>query len=117
MTNSNPKGVEFPKSFGVLLYPQFEVLDVAAPIEALNVLSRHKGYEEMRLSIISKTLDPVSVGPIAQTPGPWDLLGRSSTRPPILSRRRRIWMCCWFQAVTAERSITWWRQARHRRPY
>ena len=47
MTNSNPKGVEFPKSFGVLLYPQFEVLDVAAPIEALNVLSRHKGYEEM----------------------------------------------------------------------
>ena len=65
MTNSSSKGVSFPKSFGVLLYPQFEVLDVAAPIEALNVLARLEGYEDMTLSIISKTLDPISVGPIA----------------------------------------------------
>lgn len=65
MANSSSKASSFPKSFGVLLYPQFEVLDVAAPIEALNVLARLEGYEDMRLSIISKTLDPVSVGPIA----------------------------------------------------
>lgn len=56
---------EFPRSFGVLLYPQFEVLDIAGPVEALNVLSRRDGYEGMKLSLISKTLEPVGVGPIA----------------------------------------------------
>ncbi|KAK5053884.1 hypothetical protein LTR84_001846 [Exophiala bonariae] len=53
----------FPKSFGLLLYPQFEVLDAAGPIEALNLLSHLDGFTDMKLSIISKTLDPISIGP------------------------------------------------------
>ncbi|KAK5678087.1 hypothetical protein LTS10_009256 [Elasticomyces elasticus] len=51
----------FPRRFGLLLYPEFEVLDVAGPIEALIGLSQ-RGYEDMKLSIISHTLDPVSPG-------------------------------------------------------
>ena len=54
---------QFPKSFGLLLYPQFEVLDVAGPIEALNCLARADGFENMKLSIVSRSLDPVSIGP------------------------------------------------------
>ncbi|KAK3113103.1 hypothetical protein LTR53_009920 [Teratosphaeriaceae sp. CCFEE 6253] len=65
----------FPKSFGLLLYPQFEVLDVAGPIETLNTLARLKikddngqdkqPFAEITLSIIAKTWAPVTPGPIA----------------------------------------------------
>ncbi|EME79696.1 uncharacterized protein MYCFIDRAFT_212291 [Pseudocercospora fijiensis CIRAD86] len=53
---------DFPKSFGALYFPGFEVLDIAAPLEALNCLTRFPGFEDLNLSIISKTLDPISVG-------------------------------------------------------
>ncbi|KAF7198607.1 Isonitrile hydratase [Pseudocercospora fuligena] len=53
---------DFPKSFGALYFPGFEVLDIAGPLEALNCLSRFPGFEDLKLSIISKTLDPISVG-------------------------------------------------------
>ena len=65
---------KFPRSFGLLIYPQFEVLDAMGPIEALNCLARTPGFEDMTLSIISKTLDPVSVGPL-----PPDTLGQNFT--------------------------------------
>ncbi|KAH0556699.1 hypothetical protein GP486_005512 [Trichoglossum hirsutum] len=51
-----------PTRFGLLLYPQWEVLDVFGPAEALNVLSRPEfgaGYKHFSLSIISTTLEPV----------------------------------------------------------
>ncbi|KAK4494660.1 hypothetical protein PRZ48_014016 [Zasmidium cellare] len=60
MTTSKP----FPKSFGLLLFPGFEVLDVAGPIEILNCLARREGYDDMNLSVINRTLDPVSPGPV-----------------------------------------------------
>ncbi|KAI9663720.1 MAG: hypothetical protein M1821_007210 [Bathelium mastoideum] len=72
---------KFPKSFGVLYYPAFEVLDIAGPLEALNVLSRMKGFEDMELSIISKTLDPVSVGPIAPNTTSQNFAGRQRYLP------------------------------------
>ena len=50
----------FPKSYGILLYPGFGVLDVAGPLEVLNSLCRHDGQEDMTLSIVSRTMDPVS---------------------------------------------------------
>lgn len=53
---------DFPKSFGLLLYPQFEVLDMAGPMETLNCLAQKKGFVDMTLSIISRSLDPVSPG-------------------------------------------------------
>ena len=52
-----------PLSYGALLYPGFEVLDIAGPLEALNTLSRIDGQEGMTLSIISKTMDPINPGP------------------------------------------------------
>ncbi|KAK3046080.1 hypothetical protein LTR09_012395 [Extremus antarcticus] len=48
---------------GLLLFPTFEVLDMAGPIEVLNVLSIYMG-KSLQLHVIAATLDPVSPGPI-----------------------------------------------------
>ena len=47
---------------GLLLFPEFEVLDMAGPIEVLNVLSVYMGLP-LKLCVISRTLDPVAPGP------------------------------------------------------
>lgn len=57
------KNTRRPRSFGLLLFPQFEVLDMAGPIEVLISLSRTKGFEDMSFSIISRDMNPVSHGP------------------------------------------------------
>jgi putative intracellular protease/amidase len=48
---------DLPQSWGVVLYPGFDLLDVAGPMEYLNSLALHY---PTRLSIIAKSLDPVS---------------------------------------------------------
>ncbi len=46
-----------PKSFGCLLFPGFQALDVFGPLDALNILSLQ---QDITLSLLAKTLDPVS---------------------------------------------------------
>ncbi|KDQ31674.1 hypothetical protein PLEOSDRAFT_1035376 [Pleurotus ostreatus PC15] len=53
-----------PVNWGVLLFPTFEALDVFGPLEALNLLSL---TVPLNLSLISRTLDPVSTKPRAMT--------------------------------------------------
>ncbi|KAF2205940.1 DJ-1/PfpI protein [Delitschia confertaspora ATCC 74209] len=52
-----------PKSYGVLLFPGFQSLDVFGPLDALNILS---GQTPLSLSILARTLDPVSTAHIYQ---------------------------------------------------
>ncbi|KAF7162610.1 hypothetical protein CNMCM5623_007835 [Aspergillus felis] len=55
-----------PTSFGLALYPGFEVLDVFGPLEALNTFSRpefRSQYANFSLSVLSTSLDPVSAMP------------------------------------------------------
>lgn len=57
-----------PLSYGVLLYPQFEVLDIAGPIEALNTLARMPdqdgiSFGGMTFCYIAKTMEAVTPGP------------------------------------------------------
>ncbi|MCJ1424872.1 hypothetical protein MMC29_002760 [Sticta canariensis] len=47
-----------PKSFGCLLFPEFQALDVFGPLDALNVLSMRQ--ENMTLAMLARTLEPVS---------------------------------------------------------
>ncbi|KAI9149900.1 Isonitrile hydratase 6 [Paramyrothecium foliicola] len=54
-----------PVNFGVILFPAFQVLDVFGPLDALNVLSR---TNQMNLSIIAATMDPVSNKLLTDTP-------------------------------------------------
>jgi len=46
-----------PKNIGVLLFPGFQLLDIAGPLDVLNLLSC---THTLNLSIIATTLDPVS---------------------------------------------------------
>ena len=62
---SNPQSGNTPLSYGLLLFPQFEVLDAAGPIETLNVLAFQLQQQQLKLSVIAKTLDPVNPGSIA----------------------------------------------------
>lgn len=47
-----------PVSFGIILFPAFQLLDVAGPLDILNVVSW--SHTEITLSILSNTLDPVT---------------------------------------------------------
>lgn len=49
-----------PRSYGLLLFPGFEVLDATGPIELLNCLSQDLDIPELELSVIASTLDPVT---------------------------------------------------------
>ncbi|OAQ62880.1 DJ-1/PfpI family protein [Pochonia chlamydosporia 170] len=46
-----------PTSYGVLLYPGFEVLDVAGPIECLNTLVDNLPNTSLTLSVIGRPID------------------------------------------------------------
>lgn len=49
-----------PSSFGVLLFPAFQALDVFGPLDALNLFSLQR---QLKLSLIASTLDPISTAP------------------------------------------------------
>jgi transcriptional regulator GlxA family with amidase domain len=50
---------------GLLLFPEFELLDMAGPMECLNVLSVHMG-KRLQLHVIGGSMDPVGPGPKKQ---------------------------------------------------
>ena len=52
-----------PLSYGALLFPGFEILDIAGPLEALNTLSRMPGQEGMTLSVLARTKYPITPTP------------------------------------------------------
>ena len=59
-----------PTKFAVALFPGFQLLDVAGPLDILNVLGYHPHFEKLapiELSILAHTLEPVSTthAPIA----------------------------------------------------
>ncbi|KAJ7437178.1 class I glutamine amidotransferase-like protein [Mycena latifolia] len=58
-----PKDV--PRTFGIVLYTQFEVLDVFGPVEALNQISRNLADDETPMKCI--TFGP-STNPICRSP-------------------------------------------------
>ncbi|KAF1852173.1 class I glutamine amidotransferase-like protein [Cucurbitaria berberidis CBS 394.84] len=50
-----------PTHFGLLVFPHFQALDVFGPMDVLNTLNMlYSSTTTMRLSILSKSLDPVS---------------------------------------------------------
>lgn len=65
-----------PISYGVLLYPGFEVLDVCGPIECLNTLTDHLADSKLTLSVIGRPVDdnhpdvPADLSPANPSKGP-----------------------------------------------
>lgn len=56
-------------SFGILLFPAFQALDVFGPLDALNLLS---WQEKMNLSLISASMDPVTTAPRSAAMNPFN---------------------------------------------
>ncbi|KAF2679246.1 class I glutamine amidotransferase-like protein [Lentithecium fluviatile CBS 122367] len=50
-----------PKSYGVILYPGFQLTDICGPVDVLNVLSTHT--PNISLSLVAETLGPISTSP------------------------------------------------------
>jgi len=66
------QGTQRSEHFGLVVYPQFEVLDAFGPTEILHCLGHPLICPGMNitLSIIGPTLDPVSTGPAKGDPSP-----------------------------------------------
>lgn len=52
-----PSAAPPPTKIGVVLFPGFQLLDIAGPLDVLNLLAR---TETLTLSILARTLEPVS---------------------------------------------------------
>ncbi|KAH6911501.1 DJ-1/PfpI family protein [Coprinopsis sp. MPI-PUGE-AT-0042] len=51
-----------PTRFGVMLFPAFQALDVFGPLDVLNTI--YFSYPNITLSVLARTLNPVSTTPI-----------------------------------------------------
>ncbi|OAK93976.1 DJ-1/PfpI family protein-like protein [Phaeosphaeriaceae sp. SRC1lsM3a] len=62
MSSTSPQ--QHPKHIGLLLFPGFQLLDAAGPLDALHLLSLRT---PLRLSVFARTLDPVGTQNPVQT--------------------------------------------------
>jgi transcriptional regulator GlxA family with amidase domain len=60
---------DIPRSWGVLLFPAFELIDVFGPLNALQTLSRSTSFN---LALISETMDPITTKPITPAMNPFN---------------------------------------------
>lgn len=84
--SARPEG-SVPLTYGVVVYPGFQALDIFGPLDALNSLSL--AYP-LSLSVIAQTFDPVSTKPPGALGNPRSEFGQSitpthtfTTAPPI----------------------------------
>ena len=66
-----------PRSFGLLVFPSWEIIDVYGPVQVLKNVAQHY---HLNLAIIAETLSPVKPGPRLASANPFN----SSFYPPIL---------------------------------
>lgn len=81
---SHSRSSEVPLRYGLLLFPQWELLDAAGPIEALNSLTHSPAFpyaSDLDFCIIAETLDPVSTGPLKDDPKPFNRAVAQSVVP------------------------------------
>lgn len=74
-TSRESRSAEVPLRYGLLLFPQWELLDAAGPIEALNSLSHNAKFpyvSDLDFCIIAETLDPVTTGALKDDPKPFN---------------------------------------------
>ncbi|KAE8852223.1 hypothetical protein HRS9122_02510 [Pyrenophora teres f. teres] len=62
--SSTSTSTTLPTKIGILLYPSFQLIDVAGPLDALNILSY---THPLTLSIVAATLTPISTQTAAGT--------------------------------------------------
>ncbi|KAJ5788031.1 hypothetical protein N7457_003021 [Penicillium paradoxum] len=60
-----------PLHYHLPLFPGFQLLDVAAPLDILNIRSQYPDTDGITLTVSAATQDPVSVKPIPPPKAPW----------------------------------------------
>ncbi|KAF7576457.1 hypothetical protein PtrM4_006970 [Pyrenophora tritici-repentis] len=60
----SPSTTRLPMKIAIILYPSFQLLDVAGPLDALNILSY---THPLTLSIVAASLTPISTQTAAGT--------------------------------------------------
>ena len=70
-----------PRSYGLLLFPGFEVLDAAGPIEVLNVLSNYFDHDDISLSVIAPTKELITPAPPTPSNHNQAFLGQQLYKP------------------------------------
>ncbi|KAJ5412030.1 uncharacterized protein N7487_006389 [Penicillium crustosum] len=60
-----------PLHYHLPLFPGFQLLDVAAPLDILNIRTQHPDTSAITLTVSAATLDPVSVKPIPPAKAKW----------------------------------------------
>lgn len=75
MTFSTP-----PRSYGLLLFEGFQVLDAAGPMDCLNILASFM-EKDMKVSVLAKSMDPVTPGPVDKSKPGGAFNGRQLYQP------------------------------------
>ncbi|EXJ91541.1 hypothetical protein A1O3_00089 [Capronia epimyces CBS 606.96] len=72
-----------PTQYVLAIFPGFQLLDLAGPLDILNELSESSENSQLSLTIVAETSDPVPVKPIALSSANWtfDLQAHSSQIP------------------------------------
>ncbi|KAJ5824345.1 hypothetical protein N7447_006685 [Penicillium robsamsonii] len=60
-----------PLHYHLPLFPGFQLLDVAAPLDILNIRTQYPDTSSITLTVSAATLDPVSVKPIPPAKAKW----------------------------------------------
>ncbi|KAJ5498344.1 hypothetical protein LT330_010023 [Penicillium expansum] len=60
-----------PLHYHLPLFPGFQLLDVAAPLDILNIRTQYPDTSNITLTVSAATLDPVSVKPIPPAKAKW----------------------------------------------
>jgi len=76
-----------PRTYGVVLFRMFDLLDVHGPIEILQFLS---GLYPIDIALIAETMDPVTSEPSLAAMNPFNFRCTLCCRPRILSKIPRI---------------------------
>ncbi|EKM81570.1 hypothetical protein AGABI1DRAFT_125945 [Agaricus bisporus var. burnettii JB137-S8] len=77
---------DLPLHFALVLFPQFQALDVFGPLDALNTMKRLYPDIPLRLSILSSTLSPVSTSS-SPSPSSSSSTNDNSNSPPPFEQK------------------------------
>jgi putative intracellular protease/amidase len=82
------------------LFPGFQLLDVAAPLDILNIRSQYPNTAGITLTVSAATLDPVSVKPVPPPNANWRFDGHASNVNTACNQHM-VPQCTFADVITA----------------
>ncbi|KAJ5170591.1 uncharacterized protein N7500_003374 [Penicillium coprophilum] len=88
-----------PLHYHLPLFPGFQLLDVAAPLDILNIRTQYPDTSRITLTVSAATLDPVSVKPIPPSKAEWRFDLPSSTNTAC--NQQMLPQCTFAEVITS----------------